>query len=302
MAMEKTHMTIKASSGLATYYVNINNGNLYYYRLKYHKASEETAAKPKFYTVTVGGTYYGQSEAKLTYTSATVGGVTTGGLDYQPSKLYSQKVHSDKARIHMDIGSEKDITVTQVTFSKDLAKRLNNISKYKDFINEDTVACVTGTDLPASALQSLRAGNRADFMNTVSSWESRQSFDTEYCNAVTEMLNIACKGFMLMSDDELYSQACNWAQSAASNKVNDAIEAFEMISYYKDSAELLAKAKSRYDEVLQEEQKNALKNQLSKEISEKKQKKEKIKGLFAESRKKTLQEEIDELETRLNNL
>lgn len=98
-------------------------------------------------------TRHGYAQEKIIYTSATVGGVTTGGFDkvggYGTEKKKTDKYNLIYQYVDSETNSTKKICVTKIKLSDELAKKAQN-SKVKEYLNAKGNSIIVITELQSS--------------------------------------------------------------------------------------------------------------------------------------------------------
>ncbi len=211
---------------------------------------------------------YNPSQA--VYTGATVGGITTGGVHYtQPSYSMSS---SNTSRGYIIAKLENvEFTVDHIAFSDYTQQRFKRDSQFRSLAGNGEVKCSADGTLSKMLVEaSMAAQSYADKMNALSGAADYNRLPYSDCQRIASLLFRVISGETPPSDEEIYAMADALSKENNSEKLNQAIEKFTLISDYSDAAKRVRETKEKYEDVLQTEKERAI---LKKEEQKKRNKK-----------------------------
>lgn len=208
--------------------------------------------------------------SQAVYTGATVGGITTGGVHYTKESYSSRTTSTGKGYIDAKIGNV-DFTISVIRVSEYTKVLFKRDSNFHSLVSGDRIICYNLNSDTSSFLK--LAAMKTDYasqMNvmSVAADERRLSFDK--CQQIADLLVRIVYGQFPPSDEEVYKSADALSSASNSKDLSRAIEKFQSISDYKDSADRITALQAKYDEILQAEKEQAI---LEKEEAHKRNKK-----------------------------
>lgn len=193
----------------------------------------ETAVLPQTYHREPSTTYYGVA----------YNGVATGTVSYDPGGETTRMEKTGRAYIVIKVGEQR-YPIKSVKPSPEMLNAFKRDVVFKRFFD--------GTVLVLDNIS--QAGYSNDIYDTL-----RQTYlPLEDCQNAVELLRRMIDNQLPPSDQELYKRAIDLSSSDSSENVKKAIEAFELISDYKDSSEQKDNAEKRLPEVIQLEKEAAI--------------------------------------------
>lgn len=209
--------------------------------------------------------------SQAVYTGATVGGITTGGVHYTQSGYTASKTHSGKGDIEISIGN-KTFTLQLVEMSGHTCNLFKRDQQFRYLVHDQKIYCYVTSEKANIYYESIKTG-RLDYqtmMNALSMAADEQRLDYAVCDRIANLIGRVVHGQFPPSDEQIYDSAKALVNASTSAELNRAVELYNSISDYKDSAKQAQATYTKYQEVLQAEKERAV---LEKEAKAKKNKK-----------------------------
>lgn len=262
-----------------------------------------------------GGTLsYTYNPAKAIYTSATVGGITTGGVEYTKASYSEKVVGSGKGYIEVSLAG-KTFTANTISFSSFVRERFKRDDSFQRFAGATGIISCRKTSLYRNAvLNSLSNRDYQQQMTLLSQVADEERLPYSECVQIADLLGRVVSKVFPPLDEDIYSQAIallksnapdqidraeklllsmldykdvtaiiykravNLSSSNTSSELNHAIELFNSVSDYKDSKSRINDLHGKIETVIHEEKKAAF---LKKESLTKRVKKLAMSGAIA---------------------
>lgn len=206
--------------------------------------------------------------SQAVYTGATVGGITTGGVHYTQSGYTASETHSGKGDIEISVGGRSFI-LRLIKMSGYTCKSFNRDGQFKNLVHKGQINCYVESDKANLYYESIKTGrlDHQTMMNALSMAADEQRLTYAMCERIIHLLGRVVHGQFPPSDEQIYDSAKALENASTSAELNRAIELYNSISDYKDSAKQAQAMYAKYEEVLQAEKEQAI---LEKEATAKK--------------------------------
>lgn len=203
--------------------------------------------------------------SKAVYTGATVGGITTGGVHYTED-YYTQKVsQSEKGYIDVQIG-DVNFTVDIIVPSTYSEQRFCRDGDYLRLVTDGKIRCYQDSAISKNYAQYAMTGVK-DYMSRMdilSMAAEERRIPMSLCVKINTLLGRIVNGEFPPTDEEIYAAAMELSKSKSAAELKKAVDLFNKISDYSDSARRATLVEKIYEEVLQAEKETAI---LKKEAS-----------------------------------
>lgn len=208
--------------------------------------------------------------SQAVYTGATVGGITTGGVHYTQSGYTASKTHSGKGDIEILAGGIS-FTLRLAKMSGHTCNLFNRDGQFTSLVHNQEIKCYVESDKANLYYESIKTGrlDHQTMMNALSMAADEQRLSYAMCERIINLLGRIVHGQFPPSDEQIYNSAKALENASTSAELNRAIELYNSISDYKDSAKQAQATYVKYEEVLQAEKEQAI---LEKEARAKKNK------------------------------
>ena len=209
--------------------------------------------------------------SKAIYTSATVGGITTGGVHYT-KESYSQKVtHSGKGYIQAK-AADTAFTVAVITPSEYTNSRFRRDAGYNALIDCGKIRCYQDS-VAANMYANYAMTGAKDYasrMDAASFAAEERRLPMSECIEIRDLLGRMVNAEFPPTDEEAYASAISLSNSNTATELKQALDLFRNISDFRDSEARADALEVVYEEVLQAEKEAAI---LAKEAAAKKRNK-----------------------------
>ncbi len=242
-----------------------------------------------------GGTLsYTYNPSKAIYTSATVGGITTGGVEYTKASYSEKVVGSGKGYIEISLAG-KTFTANTISFSPMVRERFKRDNFFQRFAGATGIISCRKTSLYRnSALNSLSNLDYQQQMTLLTQVADDERLPYSQCVEIANLLGRVMSNNFPPSDEEIYdralallksnepaqmkqaeklllsmldyrdaadiiyARAIDLSSSNTSSELNHAIELFNSVPDYKDSKSCVSDLNVKIETVIHEEKKTAL--------------------------------------------
>lgn len=215
--------------------------------------------KPKISVHRSSTLSYNYHEPKAVYTSATVGGVTTGGVHVTEGG-YSTRINSSgNGYLEVEFGDiKKDIGT--IIMSEHTIEKFKRDDAFKALVTKGEIRCFSSSSGYSSLMSAaqLASGNFATQMSLASRAVDASRIPYALCVEINDLLNRVMNALYPASDEALYAKATALAKENNTVQLQHAIDIFTKISDYRDAEKQIARLKKKYEEVLQEEKEQAI--------------------------------------------
>lgn len=215
-------------------------------------------------TVTKGGVVKSSYNPSQTYyAGATVGGVTTGGIHQTQESISSSSIKTGTGDIQAKAG-DRTITVRQVSMSRKVREAFKRDDEFRRLVTNGDMVCYNAAQTglygmsTMMAKASMRAGDIGTQLTQMSLAVDSARLSFEACQERAKLLTRVVSAHFPPSDLDLYNEACSWECSNTSTDLHKALEIFEILGLYKDSAEKAQSIRFRYQALVQEEKEKAV--------------------------------------------
>ena len=191
-------------------------------------------------TVQKGGTLsYTYNPAKAIYTSATVGGITTGGVEYTKAS-YSEKVlGSGKGYIEISLDG-KTLTANTISFPPFIRERFRRDDAFQRFAGAaGGISCRKTGLYMDSALNSLSNLDYRQQMTLLTQAADEERRPYSECVQIADLLGRVVNVNFPPSDEEVYDRALALLRSNEPSQINQAEKLLLSMPDYKDAAEII---------------------------------------------------------------
>ena len=199
--------------------------------------------------------------AQATYSSATVGGITTGGVTYTEEGYDTRVTSTNKGSVRVKTRTQ-DFSLHTAVISSSMAeafKRDPDYQKYTIGSGKITFSYFTSDDLFSEDV--LQIKSYEERMNIIYDRMNDQSMPYDFCVGGVKLLERIIRRELPPTDEELYQQAASFAQADSSANILAAARKFETIADYNDSAQRAKDLLEKYEVVLQAEKEQAILDQ-----------------------------------------
>ena len=207
--------------------------------------------------VSKGGTIdYTYHPSKAIYTSATVGGITTGGVHYT-KEGYSSKINST-GKGYLEVKTAEGTMLLNLAVMSDRTiETYRRDMLFRSLVHDGQIRCSQENGKAiVSALSGT--GNYQSKMSDLSRAVDATRLPYPHCVDIANLLGRIIHGEVPPSDEVLYSQAEAMARSSSAEEIRRAADLFRVISDYRDSNARAAFLDDRYQDVLQAEKEQAI--------------------------------------------
>ena len=195
--------------------------------------------------------------AKATYTGATVGGITTGGVSVTPAGYSSRNMNTGRGVIQIELGTQA-ADIKSATPSPYVKKRFKRDAEFNRYISGNQIMCVSDVNDSSMAGVASSALPMDMKMNMASSLMANQYFPMDTCREIVSLLERIMRGSFPPEDEDYYERACKLLSAEDTVSLAQAKALFEKISDYKDSAQKALAAQKKYQEAQQSEKEQAI--------------------------------------------
>ena len=191
-------------------------------------------------TVQKGGTLsYTYNPAKAIYTSATVGGITTGGVEYTKAGYSEKVVGSGKGYIEISLAG-KTLTAITISFPPFIRERFRRDDAFQRFAGAAGVISCRKTGLYMdSVLNSLSNLDHRQQMTLLTQAADEERRPYSECVQIAGLLGQVVNGNFPPSDDEIYDRALALLKSNEPAQMDQAEKLLLSMPDYKDAAEII---------------------------------------------------------------
>ena len=215
-------------------------------------------------TVTKGGVVKSSYNPSQTYyAGATVGGVTTGGIHQTQESISSSSIKTGTGDIQAKAG-DRTITVRQVSMSRKVREAFKRDDEFRRLVTNGDMVCYNAAQTglygmsTMMAKASMRAGDIGTQLTQMSLAVDSARLSFEACQERAKLLTRVVSAHFPPSDLDLYNEACSWENANTSADLHKALELFEKLGRYKDSAQKAQSVRIRYQALVQEEKEKAV--------------------------------------------
>lgn len=206
---------------------------------------------------------YTYTPSKTIYTGATVGGVTTGGVDTIPGGYDFKSRKTNKAFIEVKIGNNEPTIVINVQLSE-LGAYL-----FSDKYSSGQIACLNVDSYKRNKelVKRTRSGNMYEQFNQTMSSLSMVAYPKETCENRCEFINWYTQHFFPLNKDNpdsIYKAADELSKNKTYDSLLTASKMFLFIKDYKDAADRAIETRNEYTPI-----KTRYEQQRMKQIEEK---------------------------------
>lgn len=199
--------------------------------------------------------------SQLVYTGATVGGVTTGGFHHTQDSISSHLNKTGKGFLLATIGEHK-VYLLRITMSEKTRGIFKRDAAFRKLT--DSNGGIAGYNTAPSnwaSIYSQGAPYAKDIgmqMSMLSAAADEKSLSFASCAEIADLLNRVVYAHFPPLDSELYEKACVLEKNSVISEIEEALEIFEKIADYKDSAKKAKALRPRYQALLQEEKEKTI--------------------------------------------
>lgn len=217
-----------------------------------------------------GAVYATYHPSEAVYTSATVGGITTGGVHYTKAGYSYTQDNKGKGEVIVSVPG-KEFVINLVTMAEYTKNKFKRDSKYQDLVKKGQILCCQNTAKADSYTHAVslaaQQGNTTLMMNAASMAADERRLPFGKCKEITNLLARIVSGQFPPSDEEVYQAAESYSKATTAAGLKQAIDTFNSLGHYKDARQRANALKPKYEEMLQYEKEQAV---LAKEAKKKK--------------------------------
>lgn len=240
-------------------HVYIRSDDSIYYTLNDDPAKNE--GSPVIKAKKTGVIMLDYQPSQAVYTSATVGGITTGGVHFTQDGYDTNFSSNGKGEIIVCIARQeyilKEVIITDYT--KDKFKR---DSQYPFIVKKGVIQCYQDTSKSEYLMHGVElaalSGNYQLASNAASAAADERRLPYKTCKSIKDLLDRIVQGKFPPTEEEIYASASALAHASHAEDLKRAIDLFESIYEYKDSAQRIDELKIKYEEVLKNEKIEAI--------------------------------------------
>ena len=208
-----------------------------------------------------GSLQYTYHPSQAVYTGATVGGVTTGGVHHTKASLSERVNRSEKGYFEIK-AQDTSFEVDWVELSDYTCNRFARDTSFTRYVENKKIVCYDPSvkssllTYAANPTSSLSYYDRLS-IGSMALDERRLPFDTSA--ALARLVGQIIHAQFPPTDEEYYNKAVGLAKKETSAELKQAVDLFMLIRDFRDAAEQAVFANDRYQEILQQEEKEAAK-------------------------------------------
>ena len=216
---------------------------------------------PTIQATKTGTTLLTYKPSEAVYTSATVGGITTGGIHYTKSGYEVGGVASGKGEIIVRT-AEVEFFAQKIIMTDYTKEKFKRDSQYHSLVKNGRILCyqktamseVIGNGVEIAAQQ----GDYTLMMNAASMFADECRIPFKNCVDIADLISRIVNGNFPPTEEEIYESALADSNSTDPKDLERAIKAFYSIYDFKDSDKRANELQIKYDEILQHKKEQAI--------------------------------------------
>lgn len=209
------------------------------------------------------------------YTSATVGGITTGGVHYTKERYSSSSDETDRGYITVLAGNA-NFEILLIEFSSIVSDRFKHDAMYKKYTRNNSIPLFFNTEdsnfYANAGVNTLNKNDQASMLYAFSMAQDKSRRMLFACEDIAELTVRVVHGQFPPSEEQIFESAQKMAESQNAKDIINAAEMLKSISSYKKAQALLREIQPKLDEAIQLEKERKI---LEAEEKQKKTKKKK---------------------------
>ena len=183
------------------------------------------------------------------FTSATVGGITTGGVHYTKGGYQTNQTYTGKGEISVSMCG-KEFVLNSVIISDYAKYKFRRDEQFRLLVNDNKILCYKDTSKSNLYEEGIIAAAKKQdlqmMMNAASLANNERKLEYKDCVSIKKLIDRIIKGEFPPTDEELYKTAESYASSTDSAALKRAIETYTSIIDFKDAKQRVDELQIRY--------------------------------------------------------
>lgn len=218
-------------------------------------------SSPEVKAIKTGTTLLTYKPSQAVFTSATVGGITTGGVHYTKDGYKVGQGTTGKGEIKVSI-SGVELVAQKIAMTEYTKEQFRRDKQYHSLVKNGTILCfqktgmseIFGDGVGAAAQQ----GNYQLMVNAASMYSDERRIPFKNCVDIANLIHRIVNGNFPPTEEEIYESALAVSHSTNPNELEHAIQALHSIRGFKDADKHANELQARYDEIIQRKEKETM--------------------------------------------
>lgn len=197
---------------------------------------------------------YTYHPSETVYTGVTVGNVHTGGFHRNEASYSEGKQSSDRGYIQVSARCDKFL-LTKVSIPQEIQNRFRRDREFQALVSRGEILCMKASDSGRDAIHSAMTGREDTWtaVGLLSMAQDKKYLEYDHCSRIVRLLKRIIKGEFPPTAEELYIRAAELEKATDSYSLEQAMEDFRSLGYYRDAPARAAALKSRLEEARERE-------------------------------------------------
>ncbi len=198
---------------------------------------------------------YDHHPEKIVYTGASSGGISMGGFHTEKEHYQEKRMPSKNGTVVFSLGKDmgfgvKTRTAETITVSDVIASHFRRDKIYKKYFNEDNIANCYKYNYDYEKVLKKTKTSSFIYPTHIMTEEDSLMRPLGECKEIVDLINRFLYGPYPMNDEQTYQSAITLSQAFTSDELKKAVEFFDALGDYKDSAQRKTSTQKMYQEVL----------------------------------------------------